>query len=382
MTKTRTGPAAGGALDASLRRGDTLPARWYTDPVIYHAERARIFRRTWQFAGYTDQLSEPGSYLSARVGQTPVVITRDQGGALHAFANVCRHRGSELVAQETIGRGQTLQCAYHAWTYNLDGALRAAPGAKDEADFDPRDYALFTLPLSTWGPLIFVNPDRDAAPLAETLDDLPRLAEAAGAPLRGVGGATRRASHTYDIAANWKVVVDNYLECYHCPVAHKGFTSLIDTNQYTVAEYNWFSVQTGALKSGAKSGVTTNGGDGPYALDGGVEAGFYAWLWPGFTFNVYPGHGNISINTIIPTAVDRTRVVKDYLFVDAVSPQEQSDFIEFIEQVQREDVTLCESVQRGLSGGYFDQGRLMLCQEQALRHFQRMVYDTLADAVE
>jgi choline monooxygenase len=369
MTRAKSRVGAVDALDESLRRGYTLPAEWYIDRDRFRAERARIFRHTWQFVGYNDQLPDGGSFLSARVGDTPLVVTRDQQGALHAFVNVCRHRGSELI-QEESGQGKTLQCAYHAWTYNLDGTLRAAPGAKDEADFDPGDFSLFTVPIEIWGPLIFVNLDRQAAPLAATLGKLPALAAAAGAPLAAM---RRRASHRYDIAANWKVVVDNYLECYHCPVAHKGFTSLIDTNEYTVAEYDWFSVQTGAMKARPQAG------DNPelYALEGEVKAGFYAWLWPNFTLNVYPGHGNVSINHFIPSAVDRTLVVKDYLFVDGVEANEEADFIRFIEQVQVEDVALCESVQRGLSTGYFDQGRLMLCQESALRHFQRLVYEAL-----
>lgn len=369
-TRARTSKAqAADTLGESLRRGYTLPAEWYTDLARFRDERTRIFRHTWQFVGYSDQLPEGGSYLSARIGDTPLVITRDQSGALRAFVNVCRHRGSELVAlgQPESGQAKTLQCAYHAWTYNLDGTLRAAPGAKDEPDFDLRDYALFTVPIATWGPLIFVNLDPQSAPLTETLGALPELARAAGAPL---GTMRRRASHRYDIAANWKIVVDNYLECYHCPVAHKGFSSLIDTNAYTVQEYDWFSVQVGAMKASAQAS------DNPdlYAARGEVTAGFYAWLWPNFTLNVYPGHGNVSINHFIPTAVDRTLVVKDYLFVDEVEADEEGDFIRFIEQVQVEDVALCESVQRGLATGYFDQGRLMLCQESALHHFQRLVY--------
>ncbi|HEX9038341.1 MAG TPA: aromatic ring-hydroxylating dioxygenase subunit alpha [Ktedonobacterales bacterium] len=373
MTKAQPRPAASETLDASLRRGETLPAEWYTDPARFRAERARIFRHSWQFVGYDDQLPEGGSYLSARVGDTPLVITRDQDGALHAFVNVCRHRGSELVqaGQPESGRVKTLQCAYHAWTYNLDGTLRAAPGARDEPDFDPAAYPLFSVPVETWGPLLFVNLDPRAAPLAETLGALPQLAAEAGAPLAAM---RRRASRSYDIAANWKVVVDNYLECYHCPVAHKGFTSLIDTNEYTTVEYDWFSVQVGAMKPSAQATASP----GLYAVEGEVKAGFYAWLWPTFTLNVYPGHGNVSINHFIPAAVDRTLVVKDYLFVDAVSAQEEADFIRFIEQVQVEDVTLCESVQRGLGTGYYDQGRLMMCQESALRHFQRLVHDTMA----
>jgi len=370
-------PRADAALLESLRQGFTLPAAWYTDATLFDVERARIFRRSWQFAGYAEQLAERGAYFTTRVGDTPLVLTRDQSGEIHAFVNICRHRGSELVLTE-CGRGQTLQCHYHAWTYNLDGSLRAAPGAKDEPDFAPEQYGLIAIPVELWGPLIFVHLARhDAPPLASVLGELPQLTAASGAQLDALH---RRARHTCDVAANWKVVVDNYLECYHCPVAHKGFSSLIDTNTYAITEYEWCSVQAGALKDSARASAVQEGGAQPaaqYAIEGDVQAGFYAYLWPNFTLNVYPGHGNVSINHFIPLAVDRTLVVKDYCFLDSVSADEEADFIGFIDQVQAEDETLCESVQRGLSTGYFEQGRLMLRQESALRHFQQLVYRAL-----
>ncbi|HEU5342741.1 MAG TPA: aromatic ring-hydroxylating dioxygenase subunit alpha [Ktedonobacterales bacterium] len=384
--RAAAGDDAPDALLDSLRQGYTLPATWYTDPALFQIERARIFRSSWQFAGYVEQLAERGDYFTTRVGDVPLVLTRDQADAIHAFVNVCRHRGSEL-AQVECGHGQTLQCQYHAWTYNLDGSLRAAPGAKDEPDFAPEQFSLLAVPVELWGPLIFVNLARqDAPPLSSVLGELPRLATEAGAPLDRM---RRLARHTYDVAANWKVVVDNYLECYHCPVAHKGFTSLIDTNTYAITEYEWCSVQAGALKDSARDadesasdGAVSQNGATPerYSTRGAVQAGFYAYLWPNFTFNVYPGHGNVSINHFIPLAVDRTLVVKDYCFIPEVAAEEEDDFIRFINQVQVEDEALCASVQRGLSTGFFEQGRLMLRQERALRHFQLLVYRALADA--
>jgi len=356
-------------LRDSLEQGYTLPAAWYTDSALFAAERARIFRRSWQFVGFTEQLAKRGSFFTTRLSDVPLILTRDQQGELHAFVNVCRHRGSELVLAES-GCRQTLQCHYHAWTYNLDGSLRAAPGSKDERDFNPDDFGLIALPVATWGPLIFVNPDHSAGPLETTLGELPQLTVASGAKL---GALHRRVRHTCAIAANWKVIVDNYLECYHCPVAHKGFSDLIDVNQYAVTEYAWFSVQ-GAARKASQTGPNHQD---PYAAQGDVQAGFYAYLWPNFTLNVYPGHGNVSINSFIPLTPDRTLVVKDYCFLDEVSPDEEADFISFIDQVQSEDTVLCESVQRGLSTGYFDQGRLMMRRESALRHFQQLVYRAL-----
>jgi phenylpropionate dioxygenase-like ring-hydroxylating dioxygenase large terminal subunit len=359
-------------LEESLQAGYTLPAEWYTDTMIFALERTRIFRRSWQYVGLLEQLTNPGDFFTTRIGDVPLVLSRDQEGQIRAFVNVCRHRGSELVLAE-CGHRQTLQCHYHAWTYNLDGSLRAAPGSKDEPGFEPSQLSLIAVPVDTWGPFIFVNPDRQAQPLSTVLGQLPQLTAASGIRL---GDIRRRARRTYDIAANWKIVVDNYLECYHCPVAHKSFSDLIDVNNYTVTEYDYFSVQGGALRQSAQDGIA----QGLYATGGEVTAGFYAYLWPNFTLNIYPGPGNVSLNLFLPVDTNRTLAIYEYCFVDEVSREEEEDFVRFIDQVQDEDIVLCESVQRGLTSGYFDRGRLMLRREKALRHFQQLVYRSLERA--
>ncbi len=353
------------ASRVALDRGETLPARWYTDPRIFEYERQAIFRRAWQYVGLVEQVPQPGDYFTCSVGEVPVVVVRDLAGDLRAFANVCRHRGSQLVLDE-CGRRATLQCHYHAWSYNLDGTLRAAPSAKDEPGFDLAAYPLHALPLAEWGPFLFVNPDRGAQPFTHYAGELPDLVAATGLDL---GGLRRRVRRTYDIRANWKAVVDNYLECYHCAVAHPAFCDLIDVNDYVVTEYEYFSTQHGALKQPGKRGRAH-----PYdTTSGEVREGFYAYLWPNFTINIYPGPGNVSLNLFVPLAVDRTLAIYDYCFADAVTEAEERDFVRFIDQVQEEDIVLCESVQRGLGSGFYERGPLVLSREKALRHFQRLV---------
>ncbi|MFI5272838.1 MAG: aromatic ring-hydroxylating dioxygenase subunit alpha [Ktedonobacterales bacterium] len=354
---------------AAIQRGETLAANWYTDPALFAREQQRIFGESWQYVGLTEQVTAPGDFFTCTLGDVPVVVVRDEHGGLRAFANVCRHRGSQLVLAD-CGNRKTLQCHYHAWTYNLDGTLRAAPASQDEPDFDRAAYPLHALPVEAWGPFIFVTPDRHARPLAELLGELPALVAATGLDL---GGLRRRVRRTYDIAANWKVVVDNYLECYHCPVAHPGFCDLIDVNEYVVTEYEHFSTQHGKLKETARSGHQP----GLYNASAGVQEGFYAYLWPNFTINVYPGPGNVSLNLFVPLDVNRTLAVYDYCFSDAVTAGEERDFVRFIDQVQEEDIVLCESVQRGLRSGFFERGHLMLTRERGLQHFQRLVARTL-----
>lgn len=356
------------SLRASLEQGYTLPATWYTNPASFAREKARIFQRSWQYVGLIEQVAQPGDFFTCTLGDVPLVVTRDETGTLQALINVCRHRGSELVLQ-ACGHRNTLQCHYHAWTYKLDGTLHSAPGMKYEPDFDKTQFSLYHAQIETWGPFIFVNPDPEAVPLKQVLGTLPQLLEATG--LR-VNDLKRRVRRTYEIAANWKIVVDNYLECYHCPVAHPSFSALIDVHNYTVNEYEYFSTQ-GAPKK--ETGQET----ALFDTTGEVKDGFYAYLWPNFTLNVYPGPGNLSLNLFLPIDTQKTLAIFDYCFVDAVTAEDCASFAAFIDQVQNEDTVLCESVQRGLNSGFFQQGRLMLQQEKALRHFQELVYRALAE---
>src|SRR4051812_7997795 len=207
-------------IESTLR---TLPYDWYADPAVARIERDRIFRRTWQYAGHLGALDGPGSFFPTHAGGVPVVVTLDRDETLRAFVNVCRHRGA-LVATEPRRRG-TLQCPYHAWTYGLDGALRAAPRSDLEPCFEAGELGLRPVAVGTWGPFVFVNPDADAAPLADALGDLPEVVAAHGLD---VGALRHHRRVSYELAANWKVAIENYLECYHCALNHPGFVEAID----------------------------------------------------------------------------------------------------------------------------------------------------------
>jgi choline monooxygenase len=191
---------------------ETNPWDWYSDPDVLRLERERIFRSAWHYVGHAGRLAEPSSYFACETGGIPVVVTRDVDGELRAFLNVCRHRGAELARGE--GRRETLQCPYHAWTYGLDGRLRSAPRA---AEADLGEVELASLRLESWGPFLFVNADPGAPSPALDLE-LPF----------DPSELVFRERVEYSLGANWKVAVENYLECYHCPVAHPAFSRLVD----------------------------------------------------------------------------------------------------------------------------------------------------------
>ncbi|MDQ4082059.1 MAG: aromatic ring-hydroxylating dioxygenase subunit alpha, partial [Actinomycetota bacterium] len=313
----------------ALEAGLTLPASWYSDPEIARLEHERIFRGAWQYVGRTDQVEVRGSYFASRAGDVPIVVTRDGDGALRAFVNVCRHRGHEVARGE--GRRGALQCPYHAWTYALDGSLRSAPRAEQERGFDRRDLSLLPACVETWGPFVFVNPDRDAAPLAETLRDLPEIVAESGVDLDAVRFCER---HAWEVDANWKVVVENFLECYHCPVAHHSFASVVDVgpDAYRLEVHDSFSSQFGEVRASARE---RRSDELPYDPRGEASAGQFHFLWPNFGLNIMPGRANVSAGPVLPAGPERTARFLDYFFGDDVPESWAREMIAFDEQVGR-----------------------------------------------
>jgi phenylpropionate dioxygenase-like ring-hydroxylating dioxygenase large terminal subunit len=349
-----------------LLDGETLPASWYSDPEILRLEEERIFSRSWHYAGPAEQVSEPGSYLTCRAGAKPIVVVRGRDGELRAFANVCRHRGHEVASG--CGRRETLQCPYHAWTYDLDGSLRAAPRSEREPDFDRSQLGLRPATVEAWGPLVFVNPDTDSAPLGDVLGDLPHQLVAHGLdPTRLV---YRGRSREQVLEANWKIVVENFLECYHCPTAHKSFSKLIDVDQdaYALETARWTSSQYGPARTGDNL---------PYDASGEIRGSQFHYIWPSWTINVLPGPPHLRVIVFHALSPDETASFVDGFWAPEVSDESIREIDAFGAEVGREDRELVESVHRGLRSGAIDHGRLLVTSERLIQHFQLLVYDAL-----
>ena len=343
----------------------TIPYDWYIDPAVARLEQERIFRRTWQYAAHTGELSEPGSFVTARAGVVPVVIVRGRDNELRAFVNVCRHRGYLLC--DGAGKRETIQCPYHAWTYDLDGSLRTAPRSEMEPGFDREGLGLVPILVDTWGPFVFVNPDTSGGTLAEHLGDLPRIVAEGGVDVDGLV-FHERTEGEYD--ANWKVCVENYLECYHCAIAHPSFSKAIDVapGTYSMEEHPTFSSQFGPAK---------NGGGGIYDATGEIDRGQFHLLFPGTTLNVMPGRGNFSIGPVVPLGAERTYRYLDYFFLPDTDPQWIADYMELDVQVGAEDRVLVERVQVGMQSGIVTEGTLMPESERLIGHFERQLVDAL-----
>jgi phenylpropionate dioxygenase-like ring-hydroxylating dioxygenase large terminal subunit len=342
----------------------TLPWAWYSDPEVLRREGELIFARAWQYVGHVGQVADPGSFFAASAGQIPVVVTRARDGELRAFLNICRHRG-HVVASGT-GRRETLQCPYHAWTYGLDGRLRAAPRSEREPGFELDEIGLESVQVDTWGPFVFVNPDRDAPGLAGALGDVPaRLAE-----ILDLDALEFRFRTEYELEANWKIACENFLECYHCAVAHPGFASAVDIapDAYRLEAHGLVSSQFGPLRQNGDSFLT--GGEVPRSQ--------FHFLWPNFGINVFPGRPNLSCGSILPTGPERTARFLDYFFAPDVDENWVNELIAFDDQIGREDRALVEGVQRGVRAGVLTEGRLLSESEQLVAHFERLCAEALA----
>jgi phenylpropionate dioxygenase-like ring-hydroxylating dioxygenase large terminal subunit len=357
-------------LRQTLEAGATLPADWYSDPAVLRLEQECIFARSWQYAGCLEQAAGPGDYFSSFAGHIPVVVVRGQDDELRGFVNVCRHRGHIVV--DGAGRRKTLQCPYHAWTYELDGSLRKAPRSEREPDFDPSSFSLLPVQVGTFGPLVFVNPDPDADPLEDALGRLPELVAESGLDLNRL---RLRKRFDWEIASNWKIAMENYLECYHCPTAHPGFSKVIDVDPdaYLLRAEGLVSSQFGTPRDSALA----EGSKAPYDPRGDVRQAQYHLLWPNFTLNIDPGPGNMSVDVTRPAGPERCVGFTEYFFYEEVSDETAEQMIAFASQVGAEDAGLVESVQRGLSSGMVPQGRLLLSSEHLIQHFQRLVADAL-----
>ncbi len=354
-------------------RSFSLRAEAYTDPRWFAFEQKAIFARSWQWVCHAEKLHEPGAFVTAEIAGQPICVVRDKSGTLRAFYNVCKHRAHELLHGE--GRTAVILCPYHAWSYSLEGRLVRAPETSALQDFDRESICLDAVQVEEFCGFVYVSLG-GGPPLAEQSGEL-------GAEIRhwapDVDKLTFAHRLTYDIKSNWKNVVDNFLECYHCPVAHKDFCTLVDMDTYRVTTHGIYSSHM------AEAGKSTNAA---YSVEGATVKDHAVWfLWPNTCLMRYPGRGNMIVMHIIPVGVDQTYETYDFFFEDADPNDAEQEAIRYIDEVlQVEDINLVESVQRGMNTPAFDQGRIVHDpngsgkSEHAVHHFHGLVLDAYQEA--
>lgn len=356
------------SFEPNVARAQTLDASWYLDPVVFELELERIFARTWQPVARIDDVARVGDYIAVDAAQEPIVLTRDQSNRIRAYYNVCPHRAGALARGK--GNRKTLQCLYHGWTFGLDGCLLSVPGFEGTENFDPGNFGLREIRTDTWGPYVFVNLDDNAPSLAEMWGDRFRQTS-------GIDFSNWRLVERCDylIECNWKVYMDNYAEGYHVPMAHPGLNREMNLDDYYVDTYRFHSTQWVPVKPKGKGNMAKRRYTDPKPDD----KIFYHVIFPNFMIDTYPD--NLSVNILKPLKVDKTLLTFEWYFNDAVSQEAMDSMVKFADEIQYQDIEVCEYVQTGLKSRSYHRGRFSARHENGVHHFQGLVHEFLNNDV-
>ena len=366
LTRIRAG------FDPNPAASLSLSAEAYTDPKWFRADEQLILAKSWQWVCHGEKVREAGAYLTAQIAGQSIAIVRDKAGVLRAFYNVCKHRAHELLSGE--GTAGSILCPYHAWVYRLDGQLARAPHTENLVGFDKGEICLDQVQVEEFCGFVYVNLDPAAKSLREQSgvlhDEIMQWAP-------DVADLTFGHRLTYDIKSNWKNVVDNFLEGYHCPTAHKDFCTLVDMDTYKVTTHGIYSSHM------AEAGKFTN-----TAYDtANAEVTTHAvwWLWPTTCLMRYPGRPSMIVLNIIPMGPERTLETYDFYLQTSEPDAAEQEAIRYLDEVlQVEDIGLVESAQRGMNTPAFRQGRIVHDphgsgkSEHAVHHFHGLVLEAYA----
>ena len=369
-------PAMERPITDEARTSFTLPSQYYTSPAVFEREKEAIFYRTWQYVAHRSAFAEPGDYVTLPICDQNIFVIKGGDGVLRAFYNVCRHRGHELLSESRGNVASAIVCPYHAWTYEREGGLRAARFSSKRPGFDKADFGLRQIRLELFCDCVFVNLDDDAESLASVAGEME-------ADLRRRVpwlGDLKMHPHPIDILgdarqhAGWKVVVDNYVECYHCRHAHPDFASLIAMDHYQLDVGRIWSRQLGPETRPANTAYD-------FDPDVGYSGAMFWYLWPNTTFNILPGSNELAVYRIRPVDHEWTSFEGDVLTADGRTNEARTSYTANV--LAPEDIALCESVQRGLRSKGYDQGPIMAGDvpsgenEYAIHHFHKLVHEAL-----
>ena len=359
----------------------TLGGRYYTDPEVFEREQRLILERMWVCAVRSSDLSDPGAFQQVQVGRESVLVVRGRDGELRAFLNVCRHRGAQLCT-ETSGRlRRNLQCPYHAWTYDLDGRLVAAPNLTKMPDVDRAEYGLHAVHLREWLGYAWVSL-ADEPPSFETdvqgaaverLGDLASI-ERYGTEHLQVGRRIR-----YDVRANWKLIIENFMECYHCATIHPELTEVLP--EFADGYAAQYFVGHGAEFAAEAQGFTVDGTEGFDRLPGVEESQdrrYYAiTVRPTVFVNLVPDH--VIVHRMFPVAPDRTVVECDWLYSTEVveSGKDVSRSVELFHRVNEQDFEACERTQPAMSSRAYRDGGVLVPAEHHIGAFHDWLRRTI-----
>ena len=364
----------------------TLPGKYYHDPAIYELELENISSRMWVCVGRAETLPpKPGAYQVVTIGRESVIIVRNRDGVLQAFLNVCRHRGSRLCSEATGQLKGSIQCRYHAWTYGLDGRLIGAPNVMNDQQFDRTAFGLLPVALDIWEGFIWLNLSDNPAPAATQLD--PVILERFGNYERfgryGVGELRVGKSLSYEVQANWKLLLENFMECYHCGPMHPELCNLLPGFR---SGKTYANGDAATLASTAEAFTMTGRASRP-PLKGlhpeDLRLYYGEVLLPNMLINLLDDH--VVIHTLWPQGPDRSRVVCDWLFDPDVTTMpnfDPMDAVELFDIVNKQDWEVCELAQQGMTSKAYKSGGVYVPSEWHIRELADFVLEKLNQPVE
>ncbi|MER7111634.1 aromatic ring-hydroxylating oxygenase subunit alpha [Streptomyces sp. NPDC000229] len=362
----------------------TLPGHYYTDPDVFRQEQERLFESMWFCAVRSADLGKPGAFRTVRVGRESVIVTRNRGGELRAFLNICRHRGARLCLEEAGEVRRNLQCPYHAWTYDLDGRLVAAPNLTRMPDIDRTAYGLVTVHLREWLGYAWVCLADEPPSFEETVVGaaVERLGDAASIERYRTEDLALGRRITYDVSANWKLIVENFMECYHCATIHPELTDVLP--EFARGYAAQYYVGHGAAFGDGVKGFTVDGSEGFARLPEVApeqDRRYYAiTVKPTVFINLVPDH--VILHRMFPLAEDRTVVECDWLYAPEVvaSGADVSKSVELFHRVNVQDFAACERTQPAMASRAYRSGGVLVPAEHHIGIFHSWLTEHLGGA--
>jgi Rieske 2Fe-2S family protein len=361
-TQTKAMPAFRKTVETFAAGAKTLAQPYFVSPEVFAEEQKKIFAKQWVLVGHQSQIAKPGDYFVQQVIGESVIVIRDKSGEIHGFYNVCRHRGTRLK-QDTCGHSSAIQCPYHAWTYGLDGRLIGAPHMDEIPGFNKADYSLHPVNLALWEGFIFVNLAREAAAARgsgyKSLEDW--FTPLAGKFSHWNMSMLRSAKRIdYDVRANWKLIFENYSECYHCPGVHPMLSKVspYDSAENDLAEGPFLG---GFMKINHGKSLSMSGNACALPV-GDVKAEdharvFYYSIFPNMLLSLHPEY--VMVHQLWPESPQRTLILCDWFFHPDAFQRENfnpDDAIEFWDMTNKQDWHVCELSQQGIASRAYEPG--------------------------
>ena len=347
-------PAFRKTTDTFTSGAKTLPQRYFVSPEVFAEEQEKIFSGQWVFVGHQSQITKPGDYFTADVAGESLIVVRDQRSTIRGFYNVCRHRGTRLC-EDRMGHLSAIQCPYHAWTYALDGRLIGAPHMDQVPAFDKAEHSLHALNLALWEGFIFVNLAKKPTPLEEAFAPLSGKFTHWNLPM------LRSAKRIeYDVRANWKLIFENYSECYHCPGVHPMLSKVspYDSAENDLSEGPFL----GGFMSITKGASLTMSGNACALPVGDIKGEdhhrvFYYSIFPNMLLSMHPDY--VMVHQLWPQSPERTLILCDWFFhpdAFARADFQPNDAIEFWDMTNKQDWHVCELSQQGIASRAYQPG--------------------------